>query len=360
MSQASKPVATATAAPRLGLVVAALVVVYVVWGSTYLGIRVVVREAPPLTGMGLRYCTAGLLLGAVLAARGGVRRLAVSWRQLAGAALLGLMLPMLGNGLVSVGESLGAPSGVTALLIAAVPLWIVVFRVAGGDRPRAATLAGVLLGFVGLAYLVLADRGGGDHVPLAAAGIIVFASLCWSLGSFVQPRLWLPEDVFVTTVYEMVCGGLIMLTVGQLSGERFTFQYAGTTWLALSYLVVFGSMLAFTSYVWLIAHAPISLVATYAYVNPVVAVLLGWLILSEPVTRAVVVGGGVVVLAVAIVITAERPRRKPLPDAASPDDVGAGGSALPEHDPVDGHNHPVAPWTPAPEGCAPAANRGTF
>jgi drug/metabolite transporter (DMT)-like permease len=107
----------------------------------------------------------------------------------------------------------------------------------------------------------------------------------------------------------MVCGGLIMVTVGQLSGEQFTFNYGASTWLALSYLVVFGSMLAFTSYVWLLAHAPISLVSTYAYVNPVVAVLLGWLILAEPVGRPVLIGGGVVVLAVAIVITAERPRR---------------------------------------------------
>jgi drug/metabolite transporter (DMT)-like permease len=317
MTQTLTRTPTARVAPKLGVVLAALAVVYVVWGSTYLGIRVVVQEAPPLTGMGLRYGTAGLLLGAILALRGGLRRLAVSWRQLAGAALLGLMLPMLGNGLVSVGESLGAPSGVTALLIAAVPLWVVVFRTLGGDRPRALTMLGVLLGFGGLAYLVLAGQSG-DHrqLTLPAAGIILFASSCWAFGSFVQPRLWLPQDVFVTTVYEMLCGGLIMVTVGQVSGERFTFNYGASTWLALSYLIVFGSMLAFTSYVWLLAHAPISLVATYAYVNPVVAVFLGWLILAEPVGRPVVVGGGVVVLAVAIVITAERPRRQPLPDSA--------------------------------------------
>ena len=122
-------------APRAGLVVMALGAVYVVWGSTYLGIRIMVEEAPPLTSGGLRFMTAGILLGAVLALRGGLRRLAVTPRQLAGAAFLGLMLPMLGNGLVSVGENMGAPSGVTALLIAVVPLWIVVFRTVGGDRP---------------------------------------------------------------------------------------------------------------------------------------------------------------------------------------------------------------------------------
>jgi drug/metabolite transporter (DMT)-like permease len=267
-----------------------------------------VEEAPPLVSGGLRFLSAGVLLGALLALKGGVRRLAVTRRELAGAAFLGLMLPMLGNGLVSVGEDLGAPSGVTALLIAVIPLWIVVFRVGTGDRPAGASLVGVLLGFAGLAFLVLAGRGdGGRDLPLLAAGIIVLASLCWATGSFVQPRLALPHDPFVTAVYEMLSGGAIMVATGLAVGERFTFDYSARTWLAFGYLVVFGSMLAFTSYVWLLANAPISLVATYAYVNPVVAVLLGWLVLAEAVTVPVLVGGGVVVLAVAIVITAERP-----------------------------------------------------
>ncbi len=322
MTQTMLPPAPVKVPPRFALVAAALGVVYVVWGSTYLGIRIVVEEAPPLTSMGLRFLTAGLLLGAVLAIRGGWRRLAVSRRELAGAALLGLMLPMLGNGLVSVGESLGAPSGVTALLIAAIPLWVVVFRVASRDTPGRLSLVGVLLGFGGLAYLVLAGQASGQRqLTLTAAGIIVFASLCWSLGSFVQPRLWLPRDVFVTAVYEMLCGGAIMILTGFAIGERFTGDYTARTWLALGYLIVFGSMVAFTSYVWLLANAPISLVATYAYINPVVAVFLGWLVLAEPVTAPVVIGGGVVVLSVALVITAERSRRQALSDATEPEAV---------------------------------------
>lgn len=331
MTQKAVPEASARPAPRLGLVVAALGVVYVVWGSTYLGIRVVVEEAPPLTSMGLRFMTAGLLLGVILAVRGGLRRLAIRPGELAGAALLGLMLPMLGNGLVSVGESMGAPSGATALLIAVAPLIIVVFRALSGDPPSPLSVFGIVLGFAGLAYLVVAGRGGG-HLPLVPALIILFAASCWALGSFLQPRLTLPRDVFVTTVYEMLTGGLIMVAVGLLSGERFTADYSPSTWFALGYLVVFGSMLAFTAYVWLLAHAPISLVATYAYVNPVVAVFLGWLILDEVVTPAIAVGGGIVVLAVAIVITAERPRRQPLPDTPTPEaaqavlsDHGEGG-----------------------------------
>jgi drug/metabolite transporter (DMT)-like permease len=312
-----------TGAPRLGLVLLALGIVYVVWGSTYLGIRIVVQQAPPLTSMGLRYLSAAVLLGALLTVRGGLRRLTLTRRQVLGAAFLGLMLPMMGNGMVSVGENLGTPSGVTALLIAVAPLIIVVFRTVEGDRPRPLTLLGVLLGFAGLAVLVLVGSGVGGF-PVGAALLVMFASTCWALGSYLQPRLWLPRDAFVTTVYEMAFGGLYLLVVGRLSGEEFhAAAYSLRTWSALGYLVVFGSVVAFTSYVWLIAHAPISFVATYAYVNPVVAVFLGWLVLGEPLTVPVLVGGGVVVAAVALVIRAERPRRPRDEELAVPGEPGS-------------------------------------
>lgn len=299
------------AAAAAGLVVAALLVVYVVWGSTYLAIRVVVEQAPPMLGMGTRYLAAAVLLGALLSFKGGVRRLRVTRRELAGCAFLGLMLPVLGNGMVSVGEDHGAPSGVTALLIAVAPLMITLFRFASGDRPRPWTWVGVLLGFAGLGYLVLADRGGTGPVPVGAALIVLFASTCWAFGSWSQPRLPLPKDAFAMTVHEMWTGGTMLVVLGLLRGERLSVSsYDGRTWVAWAYLVVFGSMVAFTAYVWLLSHAPISLVATYAYVNPVVAVLLGALILGEPVTGAVLVGGLVIVLAVAIVISVERPRRR--------------------------------------------------
>lgn len=303
------------AAAAAGLVVAALLVVYVVWGSTYLAIRVVVEQAPPMLGMGTRYLAAAVLLGALLSFKGGVRRLRVTRRELAGCAFLGLMLPVLGNGMVSVGEDHGAPSGVTALLIAVAPLMITLFRFASGDRPRPWTWVGVLLGFAGLGYLVLADRAGSGvgtgPVPVGAALIVLLASTCWAFGSWSQPRLPLPKDAFAMTVHEMWTGGTMLVVLGLLRGERLSVSsYDGRTWVAWAYLVVFGSMVAFTAYVWLLSHAPISLVATYAYVNPVVAVLLGALILDEPVTGAVLVGGLVIVLAVAIVISVERPRRR--------------------------------------------------
>jgi drug/metabolite transporter (DMT)-like permease len=297
---------------RLALVLGALSIVYVVWGSTYLGIRVVVREMPPLVGMGSRFLTAGVLLGVVLTLRGIDVR--VSRKQLAGAALVGLLLPLLGNGLVATGEEAGAPSGVAALLVAAVPLYVAVYRFLAGDRPRAWSVLGVLLGFGGLAWLVLAGRQQG-HTPIGAAAIILLASAFWGFGSWVQPRLSLPENAFVLSVHEMWTGGTMMIVAGLVRGERpHPLEYGGQTWLAWGYLVVFGSMVAYTAYAWLLSNAPIGLVSTYAYVNPLVAVLLGWLILGEPITAAVVTGGLVIVASVALVITVERPRRAKEPE----------------------------------------------
>lgn len=289
---------------RLGLVVAALAIVYVVWGSTYLAIRVVVEEMPPLSGMGSRFVVAGLLLGGLLALRGVDLR--VSRAEFAGAALLGLLLPLLGNGFVAVGEEMGVPSGVAALLVAAVSLFVTIYRILAGDWPSVWSVIGVVLGFVGLAWLVLGGREQ-DDVPLVGAAIVLAASAFWGFGSWVQPRLTLPKNAFVLAVHEMWTGGVMMIALGLVRGEDLEpSTYGGETWLAWGYLVVFGSMLAFSAYVWLLANAPIGLVATYAYVNPVVAVFLGWLILAEPITSAVLVGGLVIIVAVAVVITVER------------------------------------------------------
>jgi drug/metabolite transporter (DMT)-like permease len=170
-------------------------------------------------------------------------------------------------------------------------------------------LVGVAVGFAGVAYQVLADRGTG-HVPLGPSLLVLFASACWGFGSFAQPRLRLPANAFVMTVYEMAAGGLVLILLGLVRGEALHVgDYPAKTWWAWSYLVVFGSALAFTAYAWLLANAPISLVATYAYVNPVVAVVLGALILDESVTAAVLLGGAIIVLGVVVVITVERPRR---------------------------------------------------
>jgi drug/metabolite transporter (DMT)-like permease len=293
-------------APAAWLVAVALGIVYVVWGSTYLAIRVMVEDLPPLASASWRYLVAGLLLGAILVARSGVRRLRATPRELGGCAVLGLLLPALGNGLVTLGEHMGTPSGVAALLIAAVPLWVIVYRRVAGDRPTRRTTLGTLLGFGGL-VLLIASSGLGGEVKIGASLVVMSATVFWSLGSWSKPRLPLPKDAFVLTVYEMLFGSLWLLLLAAFRGEHLLPVAAPLdAWLAWAYLVTFGSVVAFTAYVWVLGVAPISLVATYAYVNPVVAVFLGWLILSEPVTLPIVIGGGIVVGAVAIVVSAER------------------------------------------------------
>ncbi len=293
-------------APSPVLVVVALGIVYVVWGSTYLAIRITVDDLPAMASASWRYGAAGLILAAILAVRSGFRVLRVSRAELAGCAFLGLLLPTLGNGLVSVGEQLGAPSGIAALIIAAVPLWVIVYRAATGDRPRRWTTVGVLVGFGGLVGLITSTGLGGD-VRWGACLLIVVASVCWSFGSWSTPKLTLPRDPFVTTVYEMLCGSVFLLVGAAVRGEHVLPESApASAWLAWGYLVTFGSVVAFSAYVWVLSAAPISLVATYAYVNPVVAVLLGWIVLSEAVTPAILIGGAVVVVAVAIVVSSER------------------------------------------------------
>jgi drug/metabolite transporter (DMT)-like permease len=323
---------TLTPSPRaaapLGLVVAAMGVVYVVWGSTYLGIRIVVEEADPLTSMGVRYVAAGLLLGAVLAVRSGRRRLRVTWRQLVGAGVLGLLLPLLGNGVVAVAESRGLTSGYAALLIAIAPLAIVVFRSIEHDRPSAATTAGVLTGFGGLATLVLVGREG-QGIALVPAVLGLVAGTCWAFGSYIQPRLWLPQDAFVIAVYEMLLGGVMLLVAGFGLGEELSLDHSARVWTAWGYLVVFGSVVAFSAYVWLLENVRISLVATYAYVNPVVAVLLGWLVLDERITWTTAVGGLVVVGSVAVVIRSERRPQTPPPVEATVEQRNAESSPSP-------------------------------
>lgn len=296
--------------------VVALGLVYVVWGSTYLAIRLMVEDLPPLASAGSRFFAAAVLLATGLALRSGWRRLRATWRELAGCAFLGLLLPALGNGLVSLGESNGAPSGIAALIVAAVPLWIIIYRGAAGDRPRANTVVGVLLGFAGLVGLVTASGIGGD-LRVGPSLLIVVASVCWSFGSWWMPRLTLPKDPFVVAVYEMAFGGLALTVMAALSGESLLPQTGSLhAWLAWGYLVLFGSVVAFTAYVWLLDAASISLVATYAYVNPLVAVFLGWLIVSEPVTLAIVLGGTVAVVGVAIVVASERDPHPAEPDPA--------------------------------------------
>jgi drug/metabolite transporter (DMT)-like permease len=311
-SPESSEAAVRVSATRPAFVWIALLIVYIVWGSTYLGIAISVETLPPLLSGGTRFFTAGLVLATVLTVRRGPRALRVSRRQLAGAAAVGLLLLVGGNGMVVLAESLRVPSGIAALLVATVPLLVVVYRLATGDRPRIATLAGVLVGFAGLAALILSRGGGGGVVTIGGALLVVVAATSWATGSYFSRRLSVPPDPFVATVYEMVIGGAVLAAVGVVAGEPAKLAHtavSGRSLLALGYLTVAGSLVAFTAYAWLLQHAPISLTATYAYVNPVVAVALGAWLLHELVTGWVLFGGGVIVLGVALVVSTERPRK---------------------------------------------------
>jgi drug/metabolite transporter (DMT)-like permease len=295
-----------------GPVVPALLVVYLLWGSVYVAVRVVVEDAPPLTSIGVRYVVAGAILAVVAVARGGCGALRLTRRTALGCLLLAVLLPVLTNGLVSLAESEGVPAGTAALLSAMTPVSIVVLRLAVRDRPPSWTLAGVVVGFAGLAVLLVG--GGSAHsFPVGPSLVVVLSANFWALGSFLQPRLVLPGSALVTATYELLLGGLLLLASGLATGEPLTLDYRARTWWLLG-LMTLSSTVAFGCYVWLLANAPISLVSTHAYVNPVVAVALGWLLLSEPVTAPIAVGGCIVVLAVVIVISAERPPRSGAPD----------------------------------------------
>jgi drug/metabolite transporter (DMT)-like permease len=298
----------APAGPSSLRVWGALWIVYIVWGSTYLAIRIMVETMPPLLGAGVRFFVAGLLLIAFLAVRRGVTSVRPSRAQLLSAFVVGLLLPG-ANAVVSVAEQ-EVPSNLAALLIGSVPLWVILLRASTGDRVSARAVLAVLVGFAGVALLVRPGEQSGE------AGVIgllacVGAAVMWASGSFASPRLALPRDPLVNVGWQMLLGGFAIVLVGLVAGEAdevHSFSLRST--LALAYLIVFGSWLAYTAYAWLLQNAPISRVATYAYVNPVVAIVLGWLVLDEVVTGTTILGAAVIVASVALVVRTEPARTR--------------------------------------------------
>jgi drug/metabolite transporter (DMT)-like permease len=297
-------------APATWKVWTALGLVYVLWGSTYLAIKYAVETLPAMLSAGGRFGLAGLLLAGWLGLRRGRAGFRATGRELLNAGVVGLLLLAGGNGLVTVAEERGLPSGLAALLVAVIPLWVVVLRASTGDRPAGRTVLGVALGFLGVAVLLLPGARP-EGVALLPAAMVVFGSFLWSLGSFGATRVPLPPDPLMTTVAQMG-GGFLGLTIGGIvTGEELRLgEVSGVSWLAWGYLVVFGSIVAFTAYSWLLGVAPVSQVSTYAYVNPVVAVLLGALIAGEEVGPATLLGGAVTVLAVALVVSEEGRRKR--------------------------------------------------
>jgi drug/metabolite transporter (DMT)-like permease len=288
----------------------ALWIVYIVWGSTYLAIRVVVETIPPLLSAGVRFGMAGLVLVAVLALQRGIAAVKPTRAQLGGAALVGLLLPG-ANAVVSVAEQ-EVPSSIAALLIASVPLWVILLRAGSGDRVSLRGAASVLVGFAGVALLVRPGEQSGDATVLGLLAC-VGAALMWATGSFASPKLSLPRDPLASVGWQMLLGGVAIVAVGLALGEGGEVDveaFSARSLLALAYLIVFGSWVAYTAYAWLLQNAPISKVSTYAYVNPVVAIALGWLILDEVVTSTTLVGAAIIVVSVALVVRTETARRR--------------------------------------------------
>lgn len=272
-----------------------------------------VGSLPPLGSAGVRFTIAGLVLVAVVAATRGPSALRVSGPQWRGAAVVGLALLLFGNGFVQLGER-DVPSALTALIIGSVPLWIVLYRSLAGDRADPTVLVGVFIGFVGVAVLV-APRGigGGEVAPIGLV-FVLLASASWAWGTFVSKRVELPRDALASTALQQLLGGVGLLAAAALTGERVEPSVWTTpSLLALAYLVVFGSLVAFSAYTWLLVHVPVSTVSTYAYVNPVVAVLLGAVVLDEPVTPTILAGAALVIAAVAFIVRkqAARPPVRP-------------------------------------------------
>jgi drug/metabolite transporter (DMT)-like permease len=301
---------------------AALSTIYIVWGSTYLAIRLMVRTIPALLGGGVRFLVAGGVMCAFIAARRGLGALRLSRRQLAATVLLGALMPAGGNGLVTVAEK-HVPSGVAALIISSVPLWVVLLRFLDRQRMRPGVLAGVALGFVGVA-LVLLPGGRPSGVHASGVVVVLFAALCWASGSFISPRLPLPSDPLAIVAWEMVWGGVILLIAAAGAREpvhpaTFTAQSIG----GLVFLITIGSIVAYTAYTWLLRNVPISKVATYAYVNPVIAVFLGWAVLSEQLSRLALAGAAVIVASVAAIVRQEPASAPPMEE---PIRVGAAGA----------------------------------
>lgn len=283
----------------------ALWTVYIVWGSTYLGIELTGETMPPIFAAGLRFLLTGAIMGGLIAARRGTAPFRIGHRGLASAVLVGVLL-LGANALLFVAER-EVPIGVASLLIASVPLWIVLFRTVTGDRPRKTALVGVATGFAGIALLV--DPAG--SIAIGGILLVLGSASIWATGSFLSSRLPLPPDAFVATAVEMTAGGLLLLPVGLLlvgNDSLDPASWSGRSIAGFVYLVLVGSLVGFTAYVWLLGHLPISTVATYAYVNPVVAIILGVVFLDEGVTWRIGVGAAVVLASVALVIRSEAAR----------------------------------------------------
>ncbi|MEO6971498.1 MAG: EamA family transporter [Chthoniobacterales bacterium] len=308
MSEASAP-------PRKFAIIAAFAALYIIWGSTYLGIRFAIESIPPLLMAGTRFLLAGMVMYVIAVWQGAPRSSFAEWRT---ALIVGACLLFCGNGSVTVAEQ-WVPSGLASLLVATVPIDIALLAWISGSapRPRPMVLLGLAGGFVGVGILVgpalTAPAAGASHHVGLGMLILLFGSLLWSIGSLYSRRARSAASPFLSSAQTMLCGGTLMIIAGFARGEARGFDPHQVTTVSLGafvYLVLVGAIVGYTAYIWLLRHCDPSKVATYAYVNPVVAVLLGTFFAGETFTLRTVVAAAVIIGAVAVVITGQQAQEK--------------------------------------------------
>jgi drug/metabolite transporter (DMT)-like permease len=287
-------------------IIAAFASIYLIWGSTYLAISYAVETIPPFIMGGIRFVVSGAMLYLWARYRGAPRPARLHWRN---AIVAGGFLLLGGNGAVVWAEQF-VPSGLTALLVSILPFWLVIIEWVRPPRkrPSGAVLVGLFLGFIGIVVLVgQSDVGGhGDVSPIGAL-VLILGSLSWAIGSFWSRDAQLPESGLLTTGMEMLGGGALLLIVGAVTGELAhtdIHRISNASAVGLLYLITFGSLLGFTSYIWLLDKVSPARLGTYAYVNPIVAVLLGWAIAGERLSIRTGVAAAIVICAVALITTA--------------------------------------------------------
>ncbi|HKZ85210.1 MAG TPA: drug/metabolite exporter YedA [Anaerolineae bacterium] len=300
--------------PSRWRVLVAFAAIYTIWGSTYLAIRFAIETTPPFLMGGARYLIAGAILYALTRRQRATPILRVHWRS---AFVVGGLLLLGGNGGVIWAEQV-IPSGLAALIIATVPLWMALLNWLRGDkvRPNLGVTLGLVLGLLGIVFMVSpGESAGGDNVNSLGVLVLVLAALSWSIGSLYSRKAQLPPEPLLATAMEMLAGGALLLVAGLLTGEAGQLrldQVSPRSLLALGYLIVFGSLVGFSAYVWLLRVSTPARVSTYAFVNPVVAVFLGWTLAGESLTPRTLVAAAVIVTAV-VLIVANQARTTPRP-----------------------------------------------